>query len=86
MEYRLDNGEVLTDDDLEREAMEYESGTWEGHLVNLRVGRPPISGEELGTVTFKAPRSRIAAMEQRAREQGMTKSQFMRSAMERAIA
>lgn len=85
MQYTLDNGEVLTDDDIEREAAEYESGTWEGHLVNLRIGRPPISSEELGTVTFKAPKSRIAAMERAAAERGMTKSQFMRRAMERAL-
>lgn len=85
MEYKLTNGEVLTDEDLEREAEQYEKGTWEGGLVNLRLGRPTLSNEELGYVTFKAPKSRIAAMEQAARERGMSKSQFMRAAMESAI-
>lgn len=86
MEYVLANGEVLTDEELEREAEEYENGTWEGHLTNVRIGRPNLCDEELGTVTFKAPRSRIEAMERKAASQGMTKSQFMREAMEQAIA
>lgn len=86
MEYKLANGEVLTDEDLEREAEMWENDTWEGHLVNIRIGRPPISDEELGVVTFKAPKSRIAAMERKASEQGVSKSQFMRAAMEQAIA
>lgn len=85
-EYELDNGYVLTEEEIEREAEMWESDTWEGPLVNLRIGRPPISSEELGTVTFKAPKSRIAAMEERARSEGMSKSQFMRKAMEQAIA
>ena len=86
MEYELANGEMLTDAEIEREAAEYEAGTWEGGLVRLRIGRPPICDEELGVVTFKAPKSRIAAMERKASELGMSKSQFMRAAMERAIA
>ena len=84
-EYRLKNGEVLTDEDLEREAAEYENGTWEGGFESIRIGRPPISAEELGTVTFKAPKSRIAAMERKASQQGVTKSQFMCAALERAL-
>ena len=30
MEYRLANGSVITDGDIERECAEYESGSWEG--------------------------------------------------------
>lgn len=83
---KLINGETVTDEDFERWADEWENDTWEGPLVDIRIGRPPISDEELGVVTFKAPKSRIAAMERKASEQGMSKSQFMRAAMERAIA
>ena len=85
-EYVLDNGYILTDEEIEREAHIIENDLWEGPLVNIRIGRPPISSEELGTVTFKAPKSRIAAMERKAGEQGVSKSQFMRAAMERALA
>ena len=85
-DYKLDNGYILTEEEIEREADMWENDTWEGRLVNLRIGRPPISSEELGSVTFKAPKSRIAAMEKRAKDQGMSKSQFMRMAMEKALA
>lgn len=33
----LADGGTITDEDIERECAEYESGTWEGHLANLRV-------------------------------------------------
>lgn len=39
MEYRLANGSAITDEDIERECAEYESGSWEGNLVNLRADR-----------------------------------------------
>lgn len=86
MKYELANGEILTDEDIERECAEYEAGTWEGGLKNYRVGRPRYSDEDLGTVVFKAPLSKIAAMERKAVEQGVSKSEFMRNAMDRAIA
>lgn len=40
--HRLADGGAITDEDIERECAEYESGTWEGHLVNLRVGEHSI--------------------------------------------
>ena len=86
MKYELDNGEILTDEDIERECAEYEAGTWKGGLTNYRIGRPRYSDEELGVVTFKAPLSKIAAMERKAREQGVSKSEFLRAALDRAIA
>ena len=45
MEYKLKNGEFLADEDFDRMAEEFENGTWEGGLYNLRVreqGKPPI--------------------------------------------
>lgn len=86
MKYEFDDGEVLTDEDIERECAEYEAGAWEGGLTNYRIGRPRYSDEDLGTVIFKAPLSRIAAMERKASELGVSKSQFMRDAMEKAMA
>lgn len=85
MRYELDNGEILTDADLEGEAAEYEAGVWKGGLTHLRIGRPHICDEELGTVTFRAPLSKIAAMELKAQEKGVSKSQFMREALDRAV-
>ena len=86
MEYKLASGRVVTDEDMEREARMWEDDTWEGGFTDIRIGRPRLAEEELGTVVFKAPLSRIAAMEQKAKEQGVSKSEFMRDAMEKAIA
>ncbi len=56
MEYRLANGSVITDGDIERECAEYESGSWEGSLVNLQVGRPRLSEVEANAnLSFKCP-------------------------------
>ena len=85
-EYVLDSGEVLTDEDIERECAEYEDGTWEGGTHDYHIGRPPLTDEELETVTFRAPKSKVAAMERKAKERGISKSEFLRQAMEKAIA
>lgn len=37
MEFRLADGTVITDEDIERECAEYESGSWTGTLTGLRV-------------------------------------------------
>ncbi len=38
MEYKLANGGVITDEEIERECKEYESGAWTGSLVIKRIG------------------------------------------------
>ena len=43
--YKLSNGYVLSDEEIERRASEWESGTWDGNLIELRVGRPRLSDE-----------------------------------------
>ena len=40
--HRLADGGAITDEDIERECAEYESGTWDGRFVNLRVGEHSI--------------------------------------------
>lgn len=47
MEFRLANGTAITNEDIERECAEYESGSWEGTLTSLRVGRPASSCNRL---------------------------------------
>ncbi len=42
MEYKMENGVILTDNDLETMAAEYESGEWEGHLENAVMGASNI--------------------------------------------
>ncbi len=81
MEFRLANGSAITDEDIERECAEYESGSWEGDLVNFRVGRPKLSdGEPNANLSFKCPRTGADLIERAAAACGMRKSEFMRSA------
>ncbi|MEI3377910.1 MAG: hypothetical protein V8R08_08840 [Coriobacteriales bacterium] len=47
MKYEMENGTVLSDDDLESMAAEWESGEWAEHLENVTMGAPlsnPASG------------------------------------------
>lgn len=39
----LSNDEIAQNYDIGREGAEYESGSWAGTLVNLRIGRPSFS-------------------------------------------
>lgn len=58
MEFRLANGSTITDEDIERECAEYESGSWEGDLVSIRVGRPSLSEGETNTnLSFKCQKT-----------------------------
>ncbi len=81
MEFRLANGTVITDEDIERECAEYESGSWTGALANLRVGRPRLSeGEANANLSFKCPKTGADLIERAAAACGMRKSEFLRSA------
>jgi hypothetical protein len=67
MEYRLANGSAITDEDIERECAEYESGSWEGNLVNLRADRSKLSeGEPNTNLYFKFPRTDADLIEEAA--------------------
>lgn len=81
MEFRLANGTVITDEDIERECAEYESGSWTGALANIRVGRPRLSeGEANANLSFKCPKTSADLIERAATACGMRKSEFLRSA------
>lgn len=43
--YTLENGYVLTDDEIEKRARAWEEGTWEGQLVELRANELRLSDE-----------------------------------------
>lgn len=67
MEYRLANGSAITDEDIERECAEYESGSWEGNLVNLRADRSKLSeGEPNTNLYFKFQRTDADLIEEAA--------------------
>ena len=79
-EYKLKNGYVLTDEEIERRAAEWESDDAEIGLVPLRVGRPPLSGEPNANLSFKCPESGAELIARAAEVTGVKKSAFIREA------
>lgn len=79
-EYELPNGYVLTDDEIERRAKAWEDGTWGGHLVTIRAGRPRLSDEPNANLSFKCPKSSAELIARAAEAVGVKKSAFMRDA------
>ena len=78
--HKLTNGYVLDDKEIEARAKEWEDGTWKGHLVELRVGRPRLSTEPNANLSFKCPQSGAEMIERAAAIQGLKKSAFIRDA------
>ena len=65
-------------------AEEYEEGSWSG-AGPTSPGRPRIYDEDMETVSFRLPKSRIAAIEAFTKRSGQSKSQFFRDAIDRAL-
>ena len=68
MKYTTFDGTQLDDERLEARAAQYEAGTWEGH-GEVVMGRPKLCDEDMETVSFRLPRSRIDAVEAVAKRQ-----------------
>lgn len=84
MEYVADDGSVLSDDALDRMAEEYERGSWSGRS-ELTPGRPRMYDEDMQTVSFRLPKSRIEAIDALTKQTGESKSQFFRKAVDDAL-
>lgn len=82
MEYKAENGQVLTEKTLDEMAKKYEDGTWSGRMGKLVVGRPSLAEEEVKSVSFRLPISRIAMIDARAEAKGETRSEFLRGLIE----
>jgi len=75
--------EELTE--LERDAIQYESGNWPEGKTTI-IGRPPLyDGDELGNVTFRIRKSRLKALERASKQVGKSRSEFLRDAVEEAL-
>lgn len=88
-EYRIKGGHILDDKDFERLAAEAERGDYPGTpgaWVVRPQGRPSLTDEELVTIAFKVPRSQRDALDKRAASRKETRSQFLRDALDRALA
>ncbi|QOS69135.1 CopG family transcriptional regulator [Eggerthella guodeyinii] len=86
MTYRTAKGTLLTDELLDEWAEACERGEYPGTPGEIVVGRPRISAEDLATITFKLPKSQVAALDETAKRAGETRSQFLRSLVNDALA
>ena len=82
MEHRAENGQTLTDEMLDQMAQKYEDGTWGGKMGKLALGRPSLAEEEVKSVSFRLPISKIAMIDARAKAKGETRSEFLRDLIE----
>ncbi len=81
MEYKLKSGYILTDEEIERRASEYESGKWKGTLEDIKVGRPAVYDETLVTVAVKFPKSMVDMID----EKSTNRSDFIRRAVANSL-
>lgn len=75
----------ITDKQLDEEAKEYESGSWSGKTGEVVMGRPKLYDEDMETVSFRLPASRIRAIEAVVKRTGQSKSDFFRDAIDNAL-
>ena len=76
----------VTSEQLDTWADEYESEDW-SHMRfgEVTIGRPRIADEPLDSITVKVPHSRAVAMKRVQQEKGITKSDFVRRAIDREL-
>ncbi|MFT8874115.1 ribbon-helix-helix protein, CopG family [Bifidobacterium aquikefiri] len=75
----------VTDQQLDSMAEEYENGTWKGHVGLVKPGRPRVFDEELETVSFRIPKSRVEEIDRSAKARGESRSQFLRRTIDQAL-
>jgi len=79
-------GTELSDEMFDAMAEEWENDTWQGRLEKAPVGRPRLSDEDLRSVTFRLPVSKIGILDRKASTQGETRSKVLREAVELYLA
>jgi len=75
----------VTDEQLESLAADYESGDWKGRLGPVVQGRPRLYEEEMRTVSFRIPASRLQAIDAHAERNGKSRSEFLRQVIDDAL-
>jgi len=75
----------VTEEQLDAWAREYEDGTWKGQLGEITPGRPKLYHEDLETISFRLPKSRITAIEAVISRKGESRSEFLREAVDLAL-
>ncbi|MDR1082845.1 MAG: ribbon-helix-helix protein, CopG family [Coriobacteriales bacterium] len=83
MNVQTKNGVLLTEEMIEELAAAYESGDWPGVATGeIVMGRPRLAEEEVRTVTFKLPVSKIVALDKKAKSRTATRSEALREAVD----
>jgi len=76
----------VTGSRLDEWAAEYENASWDkmsfGQIVQ---GRPRLSNEDLKPITVKIPVSRVAAIQHIISKNGVSRSEFLRQAIDNEI-
>ena len=76
----------VTAEELEKRAAEYEQDDWSDMQFGTTiVGRPVICDDAMQTIAVKVPRSRIEAMKRVQEERGITRSEFVRAAIDHEL-
>lgn len=76
----------VTPEYLEESAAEYESVSWDTmRFGEITQGRPRLSNEPLSTLTVKVPESRVAAIKMAAEKRGVSRSDFLRQAIDNEL-
>jgi hypothetical protein len=84
--FTAENGQVITDEMFDKMAERHLNGDWSKAIIGkVIMGRPSIADEEVRSVVFRLPVSKIAAIDACAAEKGETRSQFLRNAVDAAL-
>lgn len=84
MKFKAADGAVFDDKTLDEMAKEYEDGTWTG-CGPISMGRPRLYDEDMETVSFRLPHSRIVAIDAVTKRLSISKSEFYRQAVDREL-
>ena len=80
-------GTIITDEQLDEWAEACERGEYPGKPTGeILVGRPLMFGEELKPVTFKVTESKVAAINARAADLDLSRSDYLRMLVDRDLA
>ena len=80
------NGMVISDEQLEHIAEQFERGEWPEGETRIVRGRPHLFEEALKSVTYTDTASEIAAMDARAARLGLSRSEYLRALVRRDLA
>lgn len=72
-------------EEVEREVSAVESGDLSAFDFSKTMMGRPMESEKLVSFSLKIPQSRMLAIERVAKEQGLTKSEFVRQAIDREL-